>query len=233
MDRGRAACLDRLRDWSRHNRHPILSTIFICGIFYECFARGGLGSLDIGVSSNCYYPGSYRMNIENQTWEVVETTISGNQISVAISSIYDVAIFIVAALDLGIDNWPGDFTMQGDRRTVAEIISYAESVKGGTLFATDIIQARDLNTHLDYANYHQDYSKEHASQNSSLRWSDATIYPAKSQCCHQCRADLFQDLATNQLGLLTLSNLLSRLHNFVLGGLDSSIKQTHQIFTRL
>ncbi|KAL2071205.1 hypothetical protein VTL71DRAFT_12440 [Oculimacula yallundae] len=159
MDRGRAACLDRLRHWSRHNRHPMPSTIFTCGVFYERFARGGLGSLDIGVSSNCYYPGSYLMNIETSTAEIVETTTSGNPIYVAMTSIYDVAMFIVAALDLGIDNWPEEFRMQGDRKTVTEILQYAESVKGGMLFETDIIQAIDLNTHLEHATYYQDYTK--------------------------------------------------------------------------
>ncbi|KAH6712750.1 isoflavone reductase family protein-like protein [Leptodontidium sp. MPI-SDFR-AT-0119] len=159
VDRGRAACLERLRHWSRHNRHPMPSTIFTCGVFYERFARGGLGSMNIGTSSNCYYPGSYLMNIETGTAEIVETTASGNLISVAMTSINDVAMFIVAALELGIENWPGEFRMQGDRKTITEIVQYAESVKGGTPFETDVIQARDLNTHLEHATYYQDFTK--------------------------------------------------------------------------
>ena len=56
LDRGRAACLERLRTWSASNRHHMDYTVFTCGVFYERFAREGLGSLGIGASSNVYYP---------------------------------------------------------------------------------------------------------------------------------------------------------------------------------
>lgn len=82
------------------------------------------------------------MNIETGTAEIVETTTSGNPISVAMTSINDVAMFIVAALDLGIENWPGEFRMQGDRKTVTEIVQYVESVKGGKCASTHVISTQ-------------------------------------------------------------------------------------------
>jgi len=161
LDRGRAASLDRLRHWSHHHRHPMPSTIFCCGVFYERFARGGLGSLGIGTSTNVYYQGSYLMDVEASTAEIVERQSGGQAaaISLCLTSVYDVAQFLVAALDLGVQNWPAEFRMQGDRRTVAEVLQWAESVKGGASFITEVIQARDLPAHLEHAAYYQDHAK--------------------------------------------------------------------------
>lgn len=117
------------------------------------------------------------MNIEASTAEIVETTASGNTISVSMTSINDVASFLIAALDLGIENWPAEFRMQGDRKKVTEIVQYAEALKGGKIlpsvsqppriltsfpgsqFNTEIIQAKDLQSHLDFAVYYQDHTK--------------------------------------------------------------------------
>jgi hypothetical protein len=131
IDRGRSACLDRLRHWSRSNRHPMAFTVFSCGVFYERFARGGLGSMGIGISSNVYYQGTYLMDVGLSTAKVVEHTASGRPIHLSMMSVHDVGRFVVAALDLGLQNWPEEFTMQGDRRTVSEVLRWAESVKGG------------------------------------------------------------------------------------------------------
>lgn len=188
LDRGRAACLDRLRHWSRSNHHRMPFTVFSCGVFYERFARGGLGSLGIGAGSNVYYQGTYLMDVGMGTAKVVENTASGRPIQVSMISVQDVGRFVVAALDLRVQNWPEEFTMQGDRRTVTEILRWAESVKGGggsdpipypiyqlpipvswmkdwkllltqtAEFATEIIQARDLRAHLEHAEYYQDYA---------------------------------------------------------------------------
>jgi hypothetical protein len=133
LDRGRAATLNRLRHWSHHPRYPMSSTIFICGVFYERFARGGLGSLGIGASTNVFYQGSYLMDVESCTAEIVERQNGGQPtaIYICLTSVYDVAQFLVAALDIPLSSWPTEFKMQGDRRTVAEILQLAESIKGG------------------------------------------------------------------------------------------------------
>lgn len=171
-DRGRAACLDRLRHWS-HHRHPMRSTIFVCGVFYERFARGGLAALSVGSSTGVAYPGSYLMNVETNTAEVVERDGAGRPIHLVLTSINDVARFVTAAIALGPQTWPGEFRMQGDRRTVAEILQCAEAVRGkesmcntttlltlsGAQFLTEEIQAGDLNAHLEYATYYQDWAK--------------------------------------------------------------------------
>lgn len=42
-----------------------------------------------------------------------------------------VAMFLVAALNISMTSWPEQFRMQGDRRTVTEVLQWAEAVKGG------------------------------------------------------------------------------------------------------
>ncbi|KIN05774.1 hypothetical protein OIDMADRAFT_114058 [Oidiodendron maius Zn] len=157
LDRGKAVSRDRLRYWLQ--RTNMKSTVFSCGVFYERFTRGGLASMGIGESTGVYYQGSYLMDIEQGTAEIVERNTSGHLIYVSMISVNDVGRFLAAAIELGIRDWPNEFRMAGDRRTVSEILSWAEAVRGAQ-FSTDVIRARDLNQHLDYAVYHQDYARE-------------------------------------------------------------------------
>lgn len=105
-------------------------TVFSCGVFYERFARGGLGAYGIGASSNVFYQGSYLMDVENGTAEVVEQHSDGRPVHVTMTSVNDVARFVVAALDLDIDQWQDEFRMSGDRISVAQILQWAESIRG-------------------------------------------------------------------------------------------------------
>jgi hypothetical protein len=107
------------------------STIFSCGVFYERFARGGLAGMNIGFSTGVAYPGSYLMNIASNTAEIVERTHSGQPVYICMISVADVGRFMVAALELGVANWPAEFRMQGERMTVSNVLRYAEAVKGG------------------------------------------------------------------------------------------------------
>jgi hypothetical protein len=107
------------------------STVFSCGIFYERFARGGLAAMGMGFSSPVAYPGSYLMNVELSTAEVVERNAAGQPVHLCLTSVNDVGRFVVAALDLDPSTWPGEFRMYGDRRTVSEILQWAEAVRGG------------------------------------------------------------------------------------------------------
>lgn len=122
LDRGRTGTLEYLR-----TRPPMRFTVFTCGIFYERFARGGLTSKGIGLSTGISHPGAYLLDLENNTGEVAA---AGESIYICMTSVADVAQFLVAALDLGIQTWPSEFRMRGDRLTQTEIVRYAEAVKG-------------------------------------------------------------------------------------------------------
>jgi hypothetical protein len=153
-------------------------TIFTCGVLYERFARRGLASINVGASTGgANYQGAYLMDVGHSTAEIVERNMAGRPIHLCLTSADDVARFLVAAIDtIGQDNWPGELRMAGDRRTVAEVVQWAEAVKGGksivrsfrrdgakeikgALFSTDIIEPRDLQAHLDTAIYYQDWAK--------------------------------------------------------------------------
>ncbi|KAK6597839.1 isoflavone reductase [Botrytis cinerea] len=157
-DRGRAASIERLRHWAHHPRHRMQYTVFGCGVFYERFAPGGLASMGIGTSTVLGYQGSYLMDMETNTAEIVEYNTMGQAISVSMTSVNDVARFIAAALCLDQRTWPIEFRMQGDRKTVTEIVQYAEAIKAQR-FATTIIAAPALTANIQEAAYYQDYAR--------------------------------------------------------------------------
>jgi hypothetical protein len=129
LDRGKSVSRERLRYWL--HRTNMRSTIFCCGVFYERFAPGGLACMNIGASTGVYYQGTYLMDIERGTAEIVEHHASGQPIYISMISVHDVGRFLAAAIELGPRDWPGEFRMAGDRRTVSEILSWAETVRGG------------------------------------------------------------------------------------------------------
>ena len=134
LDRGKAAAIARLRDWTNQRRCVMRFTIFTCGVLYERFARGGLASINVGGSTNgANYQGAYLMDVGNSTAEIVERNAAGRSIHLCLTSANDVARFLVAAIELGIDTWQAEFRMAGDRRTVAEVVQWAEHLKGGSL----------------------------------------------------------------------------------------------------
>ncbi len=70
------------------------------------------------------------MDVENGTAEIVEQHSNGHYVHVTMTSVHDVARFLVAALDIDIDTWPNEFRMSGDRITVAQIVQWAAAIKG-------------------------------------------------------------------------------------------------------
>ncbi|RFU26236.1 hypothetical protein B7463_g10105, partial [Scytalidium lignicola] len=160
LDRGRSASLQRLRHWASHRSTPMRSTVFCCGVFYERFARGGLASRAIGTSTGIHHQGAYLMDIEQSTAAVVEYRNNGTPVYVSMTAVDDVGRFVAAALALDLDTWPAEFRMRGDRRTVNEIIRWAEAIKGGAEFSTETIEPQYLIDHLGYATYYEDTNPE-------------------------------------------------------------------------
>jgi len=71
------------------------------------------------------------MDVAAGTAQVVEFRADGTPVHVTMTSVYDVARFVVAAVEeLDLDSWPAEFRLSGDRRTVTEIVQWAESVRG-------------------------------------------------------------------------------------------------------
>ncbi|RDL38991.1 Uncharacterized protein BP5553_03331 [Venustampulla echinocandica] len=159
LDRGSRATIARLREWSHNPRHQMRFTIFTCGIFYERFARGGLAAYDIGSSTSIQNQGSYLMDVGAGTAEVVEYNSSGQPIYICLTSVYDLARFVVAAIDIGPHTWPPEYRLQGDRRSVTQILEWGAAVRGVEMLLTDIIEPGNLGAHLEHATYYQDWAK--------------------------------------------------------------------------
>ncbi|KPM37067.1 hypothetical protein AK830_g9499 [Neonectria ditissima] len=119
-------------------------TIFSCGVFMERFHPFGLGgSVNIGVDSDLSEAGSYLLDINTATAEIVEKDSDGHTVRICMTSVHDLAQFVVAALDLGPANWPREFTLRGDRMSVRDVVGTASRYLN-TPFQIQNRQAGDL-----------------------------------------------------------------------------------------
>lgn len=65
------------------------------------------------------------------TAEIPETDSRGRPVYVVMTSVVDVARFVAAAVELGIDNWPREFRMRGSRLTTQRLQEICSEVRGG------------------------------------------------------------------------------------------------------
>lgn len=130
LDRGSAAALELLQQWAQQSR--IRYTVFSCGLLMERFHPCGLSYLNIGRGSGIANAGDYLVDINRATAEYAERDARGRSVRVCLSSVYDVVRFIVAAVDLGTEKWPVEFTMRGDRMTVSELVDTCSRVRNGS-----------------------------------------------------------------------------------------------------
>lgn len=108
-----------LRQWQASGMQY---TIFSCGIFMERFLPSGLNAIGVGASSGVLVAGDYVLDLSTATAALVERNAQGRTVRVCLTSIYDVANFVVAAVDLGPINWPREFTMSGDRLSLIDLV---------------------------------------------------------------------------------------------------------------
>ena len=124
LDRGRAAALALLQ----HYHGYIQSTVFICGVFYERFSVNGMVSLRIGVNTGYGNEGDYIADSRNMTAVAPVYDSSRNLSNLCLTSVYDVARFVVRALDM--PSWPSEMTMCGEKMTVQNLIETIQSCRG-------------------------------------------------------------------------------------------------------
>jgi len=99
----------------------------------ERFLSEGLGGVSIGYGSNLAMPGSYLVDMNSYTAEYVEKNARGHTVRVCMTSVYDLAQFVVAAIDLGPANWPRELTMRGDRLSVRDVVGQCSRALNGNL----------------------------------------------------------------------------------------------------
>ncbi|KAI1303452.1 isoflavone reductase [Xylaria venustula] len=129
FDNGSAGALQQLQHWSSSRHYPMKYTVFSCGIFYERFAPGGLQTYNMGASCHLSRQGAYMIDVGLGTAEIPTTNAQGRQIQITLTSAFDVARFVAAAVDLGIDNWPREFKMRGARITPQRILQFCSEVR--------------------------------------------------------------------------------------------------------
>lgn len=131
LDRGSKATLDLLRQWSQSKPNGMQYTVFSCGLFMERFGPGGLQAYNLGASTGVQNSNDYLVDISQAAGEIIETNSSGRPIQVVLTSVYDVARFVAAAIEFGPDNWPREFKMKGDQMTVRDLVATCSNVRGG------------------------------------------------------------------------------------------------------
>lgn len=124
LDRGRNSALARLN----HYRNLIQFTVFVCGVFYERFSVNGMVSQQIGVNTGYSNEGDYIANPRNMTAIAPVYDSSQNPSYINLTSIYDVARFVVRALNM--PSWPYEMSMSGDRMTVNRLIEVIQTCRG-------------------------------------------------------------------------------------------------------
>lgn len=120
-----------LESWSQSTSHRLRYTVFSCGVFMERFAPGGLQMYGIGAGSGVQGPDDYLVNIQEARAEIIPTNSNGRPVRISLTSVYDVAQFIMAAIELGLDNWPKEFRMRGDSLAVQELVETCSNALGG------------------------------------------------------------------------------------------------------
>ena len=124
LDRGRRAALERLQQCQAHGMQYC---VFICGIFYERFAPGGMITSNIGRGSGISGEGDYLMNIREMQAQIPYGP-NGRPASVCITSVQDVGRLVAAAV--GMPQWPTEVRMCGERTDFSSLVRTAELMRG-------------------------------------------------------------------------------------------------------
>ena len=127
LDRGSSQALALLRQWSRTSRMQY--TVFSCGIFMERFY--GLCNLNIGYGVGVPNAADYLLDISSATAQYIETNSRGSTVRVCLTSVHDLVSFVVAAVDMGLTNWPHEWTLRGDRLSMRDIVGTCSMALNG------------------------------------------------------------------------------------------------------
>lgn len=133
LDRGSAEALRLLSGGSRSrsSSHRMRHTVFSCGVFYERFHPGGLALFNIGAGANVQHPGQYLLDVNAATAEIVQRNAQGGSVAVTMTSAYDVARYVAAAIEVGPEHWPEELRMRGDQLTVLDVVQACSTARGG------------------------------------------------------------------------------------------------------
>lgn len=124
LDRGRRGALERLQQYQARGMQYC---VFMCGIFYERFAPGGLIASNIGRGSGISGEGDYVLNTRQMKAHIPHGA-DGRAAMVCITSAQDVGRFVAAAV--GLQQWPCELRMSGERINLSDLVRVAELMRG-------------------------------------------------------------------------------------------------------
>ncbi|KAF2000979.1 hypothetical protein P154DRAFT_575683 [Amniculicola lignicola CBS 123094] len=124
LDRGKSAALGMLLHYGAY----IKSTVFVCGILYERFLPNGMISQRIGVNTGYANEGDYIVDARNMMATAPVYDAGGNLSYLCLTSAYDVARFVVKALDMA--HWPAEMSMCGERISVRALVDTIQTCRG-------------------------------------------------------------------------------------------------------
>ncbi|CAA9961344.1 NAD-binding protein [Pyrenophora teres f. maculata] len=116
LDRNRNSALALLEHYRNHMQY----TVFICGILYERFSVNGMMSHRIGSSTGYGHEGGFIADPRQMTAMAPIYDAAQNPSWICLTSAYDVAQFVVRAIDL--PSWPVEMSMCGERMTVHNLV---------------------------------------------------------------------------------------------------------------
>lgn len=184
-------------------------TVFSCGILMEMFHPSGLGYFSMGSGFGVSNPGDYILNVNTGTAVYTDRSTSGRKVRICLTSAYDLARFIVAALDLGPAHWPTEYTLRGDRLSLEQLVDTCGQLQNSTSslrmlqtsvclllyfhaasFTQQIYSVQDLATYLDYSIQAGDteqiayYQRQLATAHGRFDFSQTTLNDAISASRH-------------------------------------------------
>jgi hypothetical protein len=87
------------------------------------FHPKGLTHFNIGFRADAPGPNEFLVDLEtSMVAEYLLKNSRGKTVRVCLTSVYDLAKFIVAAIEHGPGNWPREFTLRGDRLSVEDLV---------------------------------------------------------------------------------------------------------------
>lgn len=113
---------------AQHEPSGMRFAVFTCGVFYERFGPGGLAAFQIAVHQELGREGVYLLDMRRRRAQLPYSPTGNQSAYICMTSVRDVARFVVAALDLA--SWPREFRLRGDRLNVRQIVSTGEQVLG-------------------------------------------------------------------------------------------------------
>ncbi|KAI1107150.1 NAD(P)-binding protein [Jackrogersella minutella] len=174
FDNDSSTALQQLRHWSQSTQHAMRYTVFSCGIFYERFAPGGLQACNMGITCRIRNQGDYMIDVGRGTADVPETNAQGRPVYIVMTSAVDVARFVAAAVELGIDTWPRELRMRGTRMTTQRLHEICSEVRG-VEFAVTTRPYNQIEQWIRYYEQNRDeakwFSMQHLLQTANGRYT--------------------------------------------------------------